>query len=189
MNIMSAEFIKGVVKEDEILSDGKPQVCFIGRSNVGKSSIINALTNKKGLARTSSTPGRTQQINVFLINRAFYLVDLPGYGFAEMSRKGQDQLHAVISWYLWKSNYKQKKVVLIIDSKVGPTVNDLEMLRTLEEYEKDIIIVANKVDKLKSSELTKQLAKIKSDIGDHEIIPCSALRKIGLNKLVKELFT
>lgn len=187
MNIRSAEFIKGIVKADDFLSDGKPQICFIGRSNVGKSSVINALTNKKGLARTSSTPGRTQQINLFLINKSFYLVDLPGYGFADMSRAGQDELQALIRWYLWESDYKQKKVVLIIDAKVGPTVNDLEMLRTLEEYDKEVIIVANKVDKLKSSERIKQLAKIKYAIGDHEMIPCSALKRIGLAELSREI--
>jgi GTP-binding protein len=187
MQIRSAEFIKGIVKEDELLSDGKPQICFIGRSNVGKSSVINALTNKKGLARTSSTPGRTQQINLFLINRSFYLVDLPGYGFAKMSQAGQDDLQALIKWYLWDSGYKQKKVVLIIDAKVGPTVNDLEMLRTLEEYDKEVIVVANKVDKIKSSERTKQLSKIKQAVGDHEMIPCSAMKKIGLSELSNQI--
>ena len=79
MNITSAKFVKGVVGEDEILDDGIPQVAFIGRSNVGKSSVINSLVNQKALAITSSTPGRTQQINIFLINKEFYLVDLPGY--------------------------------------------------------------------------------------------------------------
>ena len=187
MHIRSAKFIKGIVEADDFLSDGKPQIAFIGRSNVGKSSVINALTNQKDLARTSSTPGRTQQINLFLINGSFYLVDLPGYGFAQMSQEGQDQLQELIRWYLWESGYKQKKIVLIIDAKVGPTVNDLEMLRTLEEYNKEVIVVANKVDKLKNSERTKQLQKIKSAIGDHEMIPCSATKKIGLAQLSQEI--
>jgi GTP-binding protein len=187
MNIRSAEFIKGIVQADELLSNGKPQIAFIGRSNVGKSSVINALTNKKGLARTSSTPGRTQQLNLFLINKSFYLVDLPGYGFAKMSKEGQENLQALIRWYLWESNYKQKKIVLIIDDNVGPTVKDLEMLKTLEEYDKDVIVVANKVDKLKNSERTKQLQKIKTAIGDHEMIPCSAQHKIGLAELSKAI--
>ena len=86
MNITSAIFVKGLVGDDEILNDGKDQVAFIGRSNVGKSSVINSLVNKKDLARTSSFPGRTQEINVFLINKDFYLVDLPGYGFAKGSK-------------------------------------------------------------------------------------------------------
>ena len=86
MNITSARFIKGVVGPDENLEDGVPQIAFIGRSNVGKSSVINTLANQKGLAKTSSFPGRTQQINLFLINKSFYLVDLPGYGFAKASK-------------------------------------------------------------------------------------------------------
>nr|MBP9770627.1 hypothetical protein [Candidatus Gracilibacteria bacterium] len=100
---------------------------------------------------------------------------------------GQENLQALIRWYLWESNYKQKKIVLIIDANVGPTVNDLEMLKTLEEYDKDVIVVANKVDKLKNSERTKQLQKIKTAIGDHEMIPCSAQHKIGLAELSKAI--
>ncbi len=187
MHIRSAKFIKGIVKADDFLSDGKPQIAFIGRSNVGKSSVINSLTNQKGLARTSSTPGRTQQINLFLINRSFYLVDLPGYGFADMSHEGRNQLQALIRWYLWESGYKQKKVVLIIDAKVGPMVSDLEMLRTLEEYNKEVVVVANKVDKIPKSAYSKQLQKIQSAIGDHKMIPCSAEKKIGLTELGKEI--
>lgn len=187
MHIRSAKFIKGIVKADDFLSDSKPQIAFIGRSNVGKSSLINSLTNQKDLARTSSFPGRTQQINLFLINNSFYLVDLPGYGFARISREGQDELQALIRWYLWESNYKQKKIVLIIDAKVGPTPDDLDMLKTLEEYKKDVVLVANKIDKVKSSEYTKQMRKIHSLIGNHRIIEYSTLKRIGLAELSKEL--
>jgi len=187
MHIRSAEFIKGMVNADDFLPDGKPQIAFIGRSNVGKSSLINALTNKKDLARTSAFPGRTQQINLFLINKSLYLVDLPGYGFARISREGQNTLQRLIGWYLWESDYSQKKIVLIIDAKVGPTADDLEMLKTLEEFNKDVIIAANKVDKIKNSEMHKQREKIKTSIGNHKIIFCSAEKKIGLSELNKEL--
>src|SRR5689334_4944848 len=127
MNITSAKFIKSVVGEDEILSDGMPQVAFIGRSNVGKSSVINALAGQNGLAKTSSQPGRTQQLNVFLVSATggskIYLVDLPGYGFAKGSKDMQEQLQQLIYWYLFGSDYQQKKVVLILDAVVGPTAN------------------------------------------------------------------
>src|SRR3989344_2302589 len=102
MQITSAEFVKGVVGEDEILTDGTPQIAFIGRSNVGKSSVINSLAQKKDLARTSAFPGRTQEINLFLINRSFYLVDLPGYGYAKMSKEKQFELQDLIAWYLFE---------------------------------------------------------------------------------------
>ncbi|MEK7066054.1 MAG: ribosome biogenesis GTP-binding protein YihA/YsxC, partial [Patescibacteria group bacterium] len=136
MKIKSAKFIRGVTGTDEILEDGVPQVAFIGRSNVGKSSTINSLVGQKDLARTSSFPGRTQELNVFLITpekgSPFYLVDLPGYGFAKGAISKQEQILKLIRWYLTDSGIEQKKVVLIIDASVGATANDLEMFRILQ---------------------------------------------------------
>jgi GTP-binding protein len=167
MKIQSAEFIKGLRGEDEILADGKSQVAFIGRSNVGKSSVINSLVNRRDLARSSSKPGKTVEINFFLINKDFYLVDLPGYGYAKTSLEERDNLRKLIYWYLLYANVDQKKIVLIIDAKVGPTDQDLEILRRLSEAEKNIVIIANKVDKLKSSEKVKQLASIQKLVGQN----------------------
>ncbi len=187
MQIKSAIFVKGIAKEDDILENGIPQIAFIGRSNVGKSSIINSLTNQKDLAITSSFPGRTQQVNLFLINKAFYLVDLPGYGFAKASKEGRDRIQQLINWYLFTSEYEQKIVVLIIDANVGLTDNDLEMLRSLEEYNKNILIVANKVDKIKNSEYQKKLKQIQDLVGQHKIIAYSSKNKIGINALFAEV--
>lgn len=187
MQISSAQFIKSIVGPDELLEDGKSQIAFIGRSNVGKSSTINALTNQKGLARTSASPGRTQQLNIFLINRKFYLVDLPGYGFAKGSWESRNNIQQLIYWYLLDSPYKQKKIVLIIDAKVGPTADDLEMIFSLEKTQKDIIVIANKIDKIKKSEYHKQLSSIQTKIGAHKIIPFSAEKRIGLNELRNEI--
>jgi GTP-binding protein len=193
MNIKSAKFIKGVVGEDEILDDGVPQIAFIGRSNVGKSSVINSLTNQKNLARTSAFPGHTQEINVFLISASsgnkFYLVDLPGYGFAKASKDTQERLQQLIYWYLLDSHYRQKKIVLIIDAYIGLTENDFKMLSSLEEQNKDIAIVANKVDKIKKSDLKNQLKKIQDSVGDHEVIAYSAENKIGVVELVNKIFS
>ncbi|MCX6755470.1 MAG: ribosome biogenesis GTP-binding protein YihA/YsxC [Candidatus Nomurabacteria bacterium] len=189
MKITSAKFVKGVVGDDEILGNGIPQIAFIGRSNVGKSSVINSLTGVKDLARTSSFPGRTQEINLFLINTKFYLVDLPGYGYAKMSNAGRDAIAELISSYFFHSTYVQEKVVLIIDAVVGFTDKDLGMLRALEEHDKNIIIVANKIDKLKKSELNKQLKKIGDMTMGHIIIPYSALKKIGIKELSKEMLS
>jgi GTP-binding protein len=187
MNIRSASFIKGVVGTDDIFEDGKPQVVFIGRSNVGKSSVINSLANQKNLARTSSFPGRTQQINIFLINKAFYLVDLPGYGFTKKSKEVQHKLQKMINWYLFNSDYAFKKVILVIDAKIGPTEDDLEMFNALQAENKDIIIVANKIDKLKKSDYRKQLQKIRNTFDIHKVIPYSAVEKTGVGELIGEL--
>jgi len=187
MNITSATFVKGIVDADPALENGIPQIAFIGRSNVGKSSVINAFVNQKGLAITSSFPGRTQQINLFLVNKNFYLVDLPGYGFAKVSADRRMEIENLINWYFFDSGYKQKKVVLIIDAKVGPTQDDLEMLRSLEEDGKNIIVLANKVDKIKKSEYEKKFEKINLLIGNHKIIPFSAEKRFGINELVNAI--
>jgi GTP-binding protein len=184
MRITSAQFIKGIVDVKAGFPKNLPQVAFIGRSNVGKSSTINAITKQKGLARTSSFPGRTTEINLFLINENFYLVDLPGYGFAKASLEGRQKIQDLINDYLFESDYTQKKVVLIIDALVGPTAGDMDMLLALEQRGKDIVIAANKADKIKSSVYSKQIKKIQDTIGPHLVIPYSAETKKGLGQLI-----
>lgn len=183
MNIKSAEFVKGVVGEDEILSDAIPQVAFLGRSNVGKSSVINTLVQKKELARSSATPGLTRQINFFLINKDFYLVDLPGYGFAKGSKGDREVLAKLIEWYVLHSGVKQKLIVLIIDAEVGVTASDKEVLGYLEDAEKNVVVVANKIDKVKKSFLKKQLENIRDQVHPYPVIPYSAQEKIGIGEL------
>lgn len=187
MKITSARFIKSIVESDDLLDDKRDKIAFIGRSNVGKSSTINALTNQKNLAKTSSFPGHTKQINVFLINKKVYLIDLPGYGFTKTSREAKDRIQKLIYWYLLDSDYQQKKVVVIIDAQVGLTGPDREIIRALEVHEKDIVVVANKVDKIKKSEYRNQLQKIQMTVGPHKIIPFSAEKKIGIKELIKEI--
>lgn len=187
MIIKSAKFIKSVIGTDEIFEDGTPQIVFIGRSNVGKSSVINSLVNRKNLAKTSSFPGRTQQINIFLINKAFYLVDVPGYGFAKVPGEVWQQIQKMINWYLFRSGCDFRKVVLIIDAKTGPTRDDMDMVYSLEEENKDIIIVANKIDKIKKSEFAGQTQKIKDIFNEHKVILYSAEKKIGVGELIEEL--
>jgi len=183
MNIISAKFIKGVVGEDKILDNGILQVAFIGRSNVGKSSTINVLTKVKELARVSALPGRTQEINIFLINDRFYLVDLPGYGFSKASKEDREWLFELINWYLFNERYQQKKIVLIIDANVGPSKDDLEILAALESRGKTILIAANKIDKIKKSEFKKQSDKIRKLVGDHEIVFYSTKTGVGVDAL------
>jgi GTP-binding protein len=187
MTIKNAKFIKSAIEKDLIFQDGKEQVAFIGRSNVGKSSLINTITAQKGLAKTSSFPGRTQQINIFLINDESYIIDLPGYGFAKLSKQQKSNLENLVNWYLFVSNVKHKKIILIIDAKVGPTKDDLEILEALESHHKDILIIANKIDKLKKSELNRQLKKIELMFAKHKVIPFSSEKHIGISELLKEL--
>lgn len=187
MNIKSATFVRSVVDDASMVEDTLPQIAFIGRSNVGKSSLINTLTGIKGLARSSNTPGRTQELNFFLINKSCYFVDLPGYGYATGSHAHRDMLGDRIRWYFAHKTINQPKVVLIIDAKVGPTRDDQEMCAYLMETKKDIILVANKIDKLKKNEVAKSLANITKILGPHTLIPFSAEKKIGVGVLTEAI--
>jgi GTP-binding protein len=189
MKIDSAKFVKSVMGSDTALESNTPQVAFIGRSNSGKSSVINSLVNQNNLATTSSFPGRTQKINLFLINESFYFVDLPGYGYAKVPEKLKHSLKAMVNWYFFVSNYEQKKIVLIIDASVGPTKDDLDMLYSLEDHGKSIIVVANKIDKIKQTEYEEQFKLINELIGTHTIVPYSAKKKIGVKELLSEIFS
>ncbi len=188
MKIESAQFVKSISGSDSMLESNMPQVAFIGRSNVGKSSVINSLVNQNNLATTSSFPGRTQKINLFLINKSLYFVDLPGYGYAKVPDKLKNSLKAMVNWYFFVSNCEQKKIVLIIDASVGPTKDDLDMLYALEDHGKNIIVVANKIDKIKQTEYEEQFKTIKELVGFHKIVPYSAKKKIGVKELLSEIF-
>lgn len=160
MEVHSAEFVKGVIGDDYMLSDDRPQVAFLGRSNVGKSSVINSLVNRNRLVRVSATPGKTREANFYRINEAFYFVDFPGYGYAKMSQQDRDKIAKRILWYLQYCPVRPKAVVLVIDAQVGITPFDKEMIRILEAYSHTIIIVANKADKLNQGESAKILHTI-----------------------------
>lgn len=187
MNINSATFVGGMTGSDPLLDRNIPQIAFIGRSNVGKSSLINSLTKQKDLARTSSFPGRTQQINLFLVNNSFYFVDLPGYGYAKLSKVEREKIDNLIKWYFFDSEYTQKKIVVIIDASIGLTESDQEMLYAMEQKGKDIIVVANKIDKIKKSEYIKQLQKIKEAVGMHMLVPVSTVDKKGIGELTNQI--
>jgi len=179
--------MRGVRGNNDILDDGIPQIAFVGRSNVGKSSLINSFTGVKGLAVTSSTPGRTQELNVFLINKSVYFVDLPGYGFAKTTFENWQKVNKLIYWYLFNSVYNPR-IVLIIDAEIGPTEDDLGVLKFMEERGKDIIVVANKVDKIKKSQYKNQLKKIREQVVGHKVFEYSSKMKIGIGELSHELF-
>lgn len=186
MKITSAVFMRGIKGDDEILDDGIPQIAFIGRSNVGKSSLMNSLTGIKKLARTSNTPGRTQEMNVFMINGTHYFMDLPGYGFAKTNVKTLEKLSKRVNWYLFESPYANK-IALLIDAEVGPTKDDLAVLHALERAGKDIIIVLNKIDKIKKSHYHTQYRKLCEQFAGHAVFPYSSKSKSGIDELTDAL--
>lgn len=186
MKITSATFVRGLKGDNEILANGIPQIAFIGRSNAGKSSLLNSITAKKKLAITSSTPGRTQEINLFLINETHYFVDLPGYGYAKKDAKSIDKLGRMINWYIFESDYNPK-VVLLTDAEIGPTKSDLDVLKALEDAGKRIVIVLNKVDKIKKSQYLTQIKKLNLIFNGHKVFPYSSKTKQGIEELQTEL--
>ena len=189
MEIKSAKFVKGVVGEDEVLHDGLAQYAFIGRSNVGKSSLINAITDTNDMARVGKKPGKTTEINFFLINNDAYLVDLPGYGFAKASLEARDKLRRLIIWYLTESAARPAKVVLVVDSKVGMTDFDKDTLTVLRDEHHPFIVIANKIDKLTQSEASASIKAIQEIVGEAEVVPFSSQTKRGLSKLYEAIFS
>jgi len=177
MKIKSATFVKGIIGSDEILFNGKFQVALMGRSNVGKSTLINSLTMRKNLARSSSSPGKTIRMDFFLINNSFYFVDFPGYGYAKYSYQKREKLAKMTLWYLMYSEIKNRLVLLVIDAKIGITPYDADMLKTFYEYHINHIIVANKVDNLQMGQKEKQIMNLQHENQNSEVIPYSSKQK------------
>lgn len=156
MDVLLAEFVSSYLKESACPKDGRPEFAFIGRSNVGKSSLINMLTAKKGLAKVSGTPGKTQLINFFLINNQWYLVDLPGYGYAKVSKTQQKTLSDMINGYLLNRKTLRLAFVLI-DSNVPPRKIDLDFVNALGEAGIPFALAFTKTDRLKKNELERNV--------------------------------
>lgn len=187
--IKNVAFVKGIRGTDDILVDGVPQVAFIGRSNVGKSSTINAVLSKKDLVKVGKKPGKTTEINFFSINnKSAYLVDLPGYGYAKLPPAEREKLRKLILWYFMYSEVKPYVVVLVLDVKVGFSAIDKDMLQTLLESGHRIIIGVNKIDKLNQKELSASLRKIQSDAEGVTVIPYSSLTLTGIDMLRDMVF-
>lgn len=186
MNITSATFIKGILGTDPILKEKHPQVAFVGRSNVGKSSVINSLVMRKDLVKSSSMPGKTREINFFFINKKFYFVDLPGYGFARMGAKGAEKIRKLILWYLGSGEARVHLVILIVDSVVKPMPYDKEMTDILRAENIPFVVVANKIDRLNQTERSHNLKAIESQLGA-EVFPYSARTHYGREELLETI--
>ena len=186
MKISSAEFIKSAMTPAHWIDDGRPEIAFLGRSNVGKSSLINSLLMRKGLARTSNTPGRTQSINYFLINDSIYFVDLPGYGYAKVSKSMRADWGKMAERYLSKPE-GLVLCVQLIDSRHKPTALDLQLNEWILANEKPSIIVATKADKLGRTQLQKQLKESEEMLGSKPLIPYSSQTGLGRDRVWSEI--
>ena len=190
MRIKQSEFITSAVKREQYPLDNRVEIAFVGRSNVGKSSIINSLTNRKKLAKVSQTPGKTRLVNFFLINNDFYLVDLPGYGYAKVSKTEKDSWGKTVEMYL--TNREQlKRVVLLVDSRHKPTGDDIMMNEWFKHFVYNVVVVATKSDKLTKNELKKSEKVIKETLkinADDKLYFFSSLNKDGADQLIDNLF-
>ena len=182
MKVVSTEFIKSAFAEEHWPTHALPEIAFLGRSNVGKSSLINSLLGVKGLARTSSTPGRTQSLNFFLINNRCRFVDLPGYGYARVPRNIRAE------WGEMATNYlaKRPELVLsiqIVDSRHEPTSQDLQLNEWLRHHAKPRVVVATKADKLSNNELRKSIERVRRAMEAERVISYSATTGRGREEI------
>lgn len=186
MKIKKIQFVKGVTEGDYSWDENRPQVVLYGRSNAGKSSTINALLNNKTVAKTSAAAGKTKQINFFNINDTFYLLDLPGYGYARGSKEDKQKLDDLIVWFIADTQAIKRVHIIIVDAQVGITDLDADMIDYLYRTNDPIILLLNKTDKMNQSEISKVLTDTHSRIaGLVHVIVFSAKEKKGTDKVWK----
>lgn len=186
MKIISAEFVKSAFERAHWTTDGLPEISFLGRSNVGKSSLLNSLLNRKALARTSNTPGRTQSINFFLVNGRLYFADLPGYGYAKVSKTMRADWGKMAEQYL----AEREELVLsihLVDSRHMPTELDRKLHEWLTVNQKEQIIVATKTDKLSNNELAKSIKTIENTLPGVRVIAFSSQTGKGRDAVWSEI--
>ena len=186
MRIHSAEFVVGAVGDKGSPTDGLPEVAFAGRSNVGKSSLINRLVQRRNLAFTSSTPGRTQQLNYYRVDDRLYLVDLPGYGYVRGGVDLRRNLGRLVETYL-ASREALQAVVLLIDARHGPTELDLHMVDTLKSGGRPFLLVLTKADKLSRGKLDRQISRLEEEghLADLPYLPFSSETGLGRGDLLQ----
>jgi GTP-binding protein len=186
VKISSARFVKSATRPDDFPRDQRPEIAFCGRSNVGKSSLLNTLTNIHGLARTSSSPGRTQTINFFLINDRMYFVDLPGYGFAKVPKAVKENWGAMTEGYL-RGREQLRLALMLVDSRMPPTDSDVVMKDWLDYYQIPSTIILTKTDKISRNNLNQALHKSAQTLKTKEIIPFSAVTGSGKDPVLARI--
>jgi GTP-binding protein len=188
VKISSARFVRSATQPDAFPRDQRPEIAFCGRSNIGKSSLLNTLTNTHGLARTSSSPGRTQTINFFLVDDRMYFVDLPGYGYAKVPKSVKENWGAMIQSYLLDRT-PLKLAVLLVDSRMPPTDSDVMMKDWLDQHRIPNVVVLTKTDKLSQNQLNQALRTSVQRLRTKEIIPFSAVTSNGKDRVLARIRT
>ena len=189
VNLQKAEFVLSAVSPKHFIQDGLPQVAFAGRSNVGKSSVINRLLNRKNFARVGAAPGKTVHVNYFNIDKAFYLVDLPGSGYAKVSKAERDRWGRLMEDYFARPDLLTLGV-MIVDARHSPTADDGTMFRWFRDTACPLIVVANKLDKLKKSQVEGNLQLIRDTLELREedrLVPFSAEKGTGREELLQAI--
>jgi len=189
MIVKKADLVAVAVKKSQYPEDNKKEIAFAGRSNVGKSSLLNMLVNRKNLARVSASPGKTRTINFYEINGEFRIVDLPGYGYTKVSKSVTENWSDMIESYL-KDRRGLIKVIQLVDIRHAPSAQDVQMYEWLKHYGFDGIVVATKSDKISRNEMAARIDEIRKTLGlspEDKIIPVSSLKKTGCDKLMEEL--
>ncbi len=186
VNLQKAEFVRSAAKAGDFPRDGLPQVAFAGRSNVGKSSVINRLLNRKNFARVGAAPGKTTHINYFLIDGKFYLVDLPGYGYAKVSKAEKERWGRLMEeWFA--DNGLMTLGIMIVDARHKPTADDCTMAQWFKASGRPFAVAANKLDKLRKSDIVPNLARIRETLELDEsvtVVPFSAEKGDGKQELL-----
>jgi GTP-binding protein len=183
--MQSAIFLKGITGDDSVMRDGIPQIAFVGRSNAGKSSLLNSIAGVS-VARSGKKQGKTVEINFFKFGK-LYLVDLPGYGFAQAGLEQRERTREMIIWYLSASRKGSLTIALVLDSKVGITDLDRDMIDMLRQQNVPFVVIANKSDKLNQSEMARIITDIQAEIPEASILPHSAKTGKGKNGILQTL--
>jgi GTP-binding protein len=184
MKITIIEFLKGVIGSENLPQPERPTIAFFGRSNVGKSSILNCLAGKV-VARANQKPGRTTEINYYLANENVYLADLPGYGYAKLPEALRKKISGYLSWFAADQRIDLRLAVLAVDAEIGVKTSDLETFRLLQEYNRPIVILANKADKGGRNAMAKSIQILKTTFAPVSVIRFSAKTGEGKNELLE----
>ena len=189
MKIRSSEIVVSAIRKEQYPAEGLPEIALVGRSNVGKSSATNALLNRRNFARTSQTPGKTRTINFYKINNEFYFVDLPGYGYAKVSKSEKDKWGVIMERYL-QDRQELCAIFLLVDIRHEPTNDDVMMYEWIKHFGYNCVVIATKADKISRGQYQKHISIIRKKLQlekDEKVIPLSSSKKTGVADVWNEI--
>ena len=189
MKIRSSEIVVSAIRKEQYPAEGLPEIALVGRSNVGKSSATNALLNRRNFARTSQTPGKTRTINFYKINNEFYFVDLPGYGYAKVSKSEKDKWGVIMERYL-QDRQELCAIFLLVDIRHEPTNDDVMMYEWIKHFGYNCVVIATKADKISRGQYQKHISIIRKKLQleqDEKVIPLSSSKKTGVEDVWNEI--